>query len=146
MDMLQSLETPALPLGAAVVVWRRRGHELEVLVLHRAARREPHGAGADWSWSLPAETRRPGEYVGFTAQRALREQTGLDLKLTLPEAVASGGVTDRPVFTAEASAAAVVRLDAGHDRHAWVPLDQGLLRCVPPAVADQLRLALAAAA
>ena len=148
MDMLQTLDTaaPTLPRGATVVVWRRRGYELEVLVLHRAAGHESSVAEPDWGWSPPSEARRPGEYVGFTALRALREQTGLELKLTLAEASARGGVTDWPVFTAEDSAAATVRLDAGHDRYAWVPLDQGLLRCVPAAIADQLRLALAAAA
>jgi 8-oxo-dGTP pyrophosphatase MutT (NUDIX family) len=135
-----------LPKGAAVVVWRRQGHELEVLILHRAH----HGADfkgdspdqEDWAWTPPSGARRPGEYVGFTAQRKLREETGLDLKLTLSEA----GAADWRVFTAEAPAGAMVRLDAEHDRHAWVPLDQALLRCLPPRVADQLRVALVAAA
>ncbi len=135
-----------LPHGAAVVVWRRRGHELEVLILHRAH----HGPGfeganldrEDWAWTPPSGARRPGEYVGFTAQRELREETGLDLKLTLSEA----GSADWRVFTAQAPVGAVVRLDAEHDRYAWVPLDQALLRCLPRRVADQLRVALDAAA
>ena len=129
-----------LPQGAAVVVWRRLGHELEVLILHRAH----HGADfeGDWAWTPPSGARRPGEYVGFTAQRELREETGLDLKLTLSEA----GEADWRVFTAQAPPGAVVRLDAEHDRYAWVPLDQALLRCLPRRVADQLRVALDAAA
>ena len=126
-----------------MVVWRRRDHELEVLILHRA-RHGPTGDGEpdDWAWTPPSGQRRPGEYVGFTAQRALREETGLELKLTLSEA----GSPDWRVFTAQAPAGCVVRLDAGHDRHAWVPLDQALLRCLPRRVADQLRVALTAAA
>ena len=139
-------EPAPLPRGAAVVVWRRRGHELEVLILHRAH----HGAVVDggtsdqddWAWTPPSGARRSGEYVGFTAQRELREETGLDLKLTLSEA----GPPDWRVFTAQAPDGVVVRLDARHDRYAWVPLDPALLRCLPPAVADQLRVALDAAA
>lgn len=137
---------PDLPRGASVVVWRRRGHELEVLILHRA-HRGPALEGArsdpeDWAWAPPSGARRPGEYVGFTARRALREETGLDLKLTLSGA----GSPDWRVFTAEAPPGAVVRLDAGRDRHAWAALDPALLRCLPRRVADQLRVALDAAA
>jgi 8-oxo-dGTP pyrophosphatase MutT (NUDIX family) len=129
-----------LPRGASVVVWRRRGHDLEVLILHRA-HRGPALEG-DWAWTPPSGPRRPGEYVGFTARRELREETGLDLKLTLTGA----GSPDWRVFTAEAPPGAVVRLDAGHDRYAWAPLDPALLRCLPRRVADQLRAALDAAA
>ncbi len=133
----------SLPQGATVVVWRRRGQELEVLILHRAHHGPARDAAPeDWAWTPPSGARRPGEYVGFTAQRALREATGLELKLTLSEA----GSPDWRVFTAQAPPGCVVRLDPGHDRYAWVPLDQALLRCLPRRVADQLRGALIAAA
>ena len=146
MTLTPEADPTALPRVAAVVVWRRRGYELEVLILHRAHRGESsEGAGSkseDWAWTPPSGVRRPGEYVGFTAQRALREETGLELKLTLAETALTGW----RVFTAQAPADAQVRLDAGHDRYAWVPLDQALLRCLPARVANQLRVVLDVAA
>lgn len=61
--------------GATVVV-RRAGR---YLVLRRV---EFHDNG-DWEWTPPAGASEPGEAAYHTAVRELREETGLQLPLTL---------------------------------------------------------------
>jgi 8-oxo-dGTP diphosphatase len=54
--------------AAGGVVWRRTGHELEVLVVHRQNRSD---------WSLPKGKCRPGETADMCALREVAEETGL---------------------------------------------------------------------
>ena len=59
-------------LAAGCLCWRRTGHELQVLVIHRPRY-------DDWSW--PKGKQDHGETLPETAVRELREETGLDVRL-----------------------------------------------------------------
>jgi len=122
------------PFGATVVVYRRRGATLEILLLHRAH----HGAeyAGDWAWTPPAGSRLPGEPIDQCARRELREETGLDLPLTLTDC----GAAEWPHYLASVALDAAVMLDAEHDRFEWVAADQAAARCLP----DLTRLPLEA--
>ncbi|MFC3079256.1 NUDIX domain-containing protein [Phenylobacterium terrae] len=125
------------PFGASVVVYRRSGGGLEVLLLHRA-----HGGPefeGDWAWTPPAGARQPGEDPDLAAARELREETGLEL----PIRRVCDGAGDWCVYAAEAPAEAMVVLDAEHDRFEWVAAGDAPARCLPELVAAQLRSALA---
>ena len=114
--------------GAVVVV--RRGDE--ILVLRRA---QYHDNG-DWQWTPPSGAREPGESAEENAARELREETGLELRLTL--------VRDEPwaVFVADAPADAVVVLDGEHTAYEWLSLDDACRRCTPSLVAEGIRAAV----
>lgn len=132
------------PYGAAVIVHRRGPQGLELLILRRAhigpdAANEPSSAG-DWTWTPPAGARLPSEPVGLCAQRELLEETGLVLPLRLTEA----GSSHWRVFKAEARPDVRIVLSEEHDAYEWVGLEEALRRCRPAAVADQIRVALAA--
>jgi dihydroneopterin triphosphate diphosphatase len=115
--------------GATVVVRRRD----EVLVLHRV---EYHANG-DWEWTAPSGSSERGETAHDTAVRELREETGLELRLTL---VRDG---DWTVFAAEAPIDCEIVLSKEHDGYEWLELDEACARCTPALVAAQLREACA---
>jgi 8-oxo-dGTP pyrophosphatase MutT (NUDIX family) len=125
-----------LPHGATIVVFRRIGPALDVLLLHRA-HNGPHYEG-DWAWTPPAGARLPGEPIEDCARRELHEETGLDLPIRPTEC----GSADWCVFVTEAAADALVVLDAEHDRHEWVPAQVAVARCRPVQVSEPLRAAL----
>lgn len=113
------------PFGAAVVVYRQRGPSLEILLLHRAH----HGPDyvGDWAWTPPAGSRLPGEPIEQWARRELREETGLDLDLSLTDC----GTAEWPHYVAIAPPDATVILDAEHDRFEWAAAADAPLRCLP---------------
>lgn len=113
------------PAGAAVVVYRRAGREVEYLLLHRA-HSGPRFEG-DWAWTPPSGARQPGEDIVECARRELLEETGLCLKLTRTNV----GDANWVVFTAEASADAKITLNEEHDRYDWLMLDEALSRTAP---------------
>ena len=123
------------PQGAMVVV-RRTGDETGYLALHRAHRGP--GYEGDWAWTPPSGARLPGEPVLAGAARELGEEAGLT---AAPRPVdLSGGWA---VFAAEVPAGTAVRLDAEHDRFAWLPAAEVERRCRPDAVLASFRRAAA---
>ena len=126
---------PDEPHGAAIVV--RRGCPAEYLLLHRAHR----GAGCegDWAWTPPSGSRQPGEPVLAAALRELREETGL------AAAAADLRVLDLrgpwAQFGLDVPSGGRPRLDAEHDRFAWLPAAAAMARCRPDAVAAGIKLA-----
>ncbi len=124
--------SPEPPYGAAVVVYRAGAVGLEFLILHRS-----HGGAdheGDWAWTPPSGARRPGEPVERCATRELAEETGLRLPLR-PAPVAP---EDWAVFLAQAPVGVEVRLDAEHDRFAWVSGADAVARCQPERVSAPL--------
>ena len=117
-----------MPYGASVVVWRERDGKREWLVLHRAHHR-PEYAG-EWAWTPPSGARLPDEEIDACARRELLEETGLEL-----ECVPTGLREDWAIYVAEAPLDAQVVLDAEHDRHEWLSLEDAVLRCLPEQVA-----------
>jgi 8-oxo-dGTP pyrophosphatase MutT (NUDIX family) len=123
------------PFGATVVVYRRVGDGLELLVLHRAHDGPDHEG--DWAWTPPAGARKPGEDLHACARRELKEETGLEVPIR-PTALAG----DWPAFAAEVPPGAPVVLDAEHDRFVWLEPGEALARCRPAIVAEQIRAVL----
>ncbi len=120
------------PHGAAVVVYRRGGQQLEFLVLHRNIY-GPEYEG-DWAWGPPSGARQPGESVDQCAAREMLEETGLALSVRRIDTDSS----DWAFYTAEAPPQAQVRLSVEHDRCAWLPLDQAAALVTPERVRAQL--------
>jgi 8-oxo-dGTP pyrophosphatase MutT (NUDIX family) len=81
--------------GALVVVYRRRGEDVEYLLLRRTG-----VLSGDWAWGPPAGAREAGEDADAGAVRELREETGLCLAVTRTDA----GSAEWPVYLAEAAA------------------------------------------
>ena len=128
------------PFASCVVVWREVDNGREFLLLHRVA---PGGADydGDWAWTPPAGARQPGETPDAAAVRELAEETGITVPPTpAPEAVGSGDVAH---YVVQVAPDAEVVLDEEHDRFLWLPLDEALPRCLPPAVATGLAEAAA---
>jgi 8-oxo-dGTP pyrophosphatase MutT (NUDIX family) len=123
------------PYAACVVVWRAGAGSREFLVLHRA-HFGPEFAG-DWAWTPPSGARQPGEAPAVAAARELREETGLELALVRIDSPDP----DVALYLAEAPADAEVVIDAEHDAHRWLPLDEAAGLCLPPTVAEGLRAA-----
>jgi 8-oxo-dGTP pyrophosphatase MutT (NUDIX family) len=125
------------PMGASVVVWRRRDDDLEVLLLHRA--HEGPDYEGDWAWTVPAGARFPGEPVEECAQRELHEEAGIEA-----QPVPTGcGPDGWPVFVLEVDDNVEVRVDdMEHDRHAWVSAEEAIDRCLPSVVSDGIACAL----
>jgi 8-oxo-dGTP pyrophosphatase MutT (NUDIX family) len=125
------------PYGASILVWRHARGGREWLVLHRA-HEGPDYAG-DWAWTPPAGARLPGEALVACAERELREETGLSLSLT----ETGLGSDEWPLFVAEASASAEVRLDDEHDRYEWLTLEDAAARCFPAFVGESFSVVAA---
>jgi 8-oxo-dGTP pyrophosphatase MutT (NUDIX family) len=120
------------PIGATILVWRRAGDGIEVVVLHRAAHRPDfHG---DWAWTPPAGVREPHETIEECAQRELREETGLELPLRRTTC----GTAEWVVFSAELTDEEIV-LDAEHDCYEWLAPDEAASRCLPALVGASIR-------
>jgi 8-oxo-dGTP pyrophosphatase MutT (NUDIX family) len=128
------------PFACCVVVWRETAESREFLILHRA-HFGPDFAG-DWAWTPPSGARQPGEDSAVAAARELREETGLDLPLTPVESPDP----DIALYVAEAPPEAGVVLDAEHDAHRWLALEDAAALCLPATVADGLRAAAASLA
>ena len=135
-DGLPVAEEP--PFGAMVVVFRRAGEDIELLVLHRRAAGPP-GYEGDWAWTPPSGARVPGEAVDACASRELAEETGLDL-----ECLRVDDGLEWAIYVAEAPSDATVILDAEHDASRWLPARGALALCRPEVVADHLRIAVEA--
>ena len=75
----------------------------------------------------PSGSRLPGEAVRACAERELAEET----RLVLPLSETGLGSAEWAVYAAEAPVAADVRLDAEHDRFAWVSVEEAASRCLP---------------
>ena len=125
------------PHGATIVVFRRAGGAIELLMLHRA-HHGPEYEG-DWAWTPPAGSRLPGEPIEVCARRELREESGLILDL---EPTACGTV-EWHVYLAEASADIQVVLDAEHDQFVWVSCEEAVGRCRPDRASVPLQAAVA---
>lgn len=121
------------PHGATIVCWRVTGGTTEVLFLHRA--HEGPDFEGDWAWTPPSGARMPGEDVFECARRELLEETGIALELQPVDTK-----TDWAVFMLEIEGDQEMILDAEHDRHEWVELQEAILRCKPLKVADAIRL------
>ena len=126
------------PFGAMVVVFRRAGEDIELLVLHRRAAGPPEYDG-DWAWTPPSGARLPGEAIDTCAGRELAEEAGLDL-----ECLGVGDGLEWAIYIAEAPSDATVILDAEHDASRWLPAHRALALCRPSAVTDCLQIALQA--
>ncbi|CAA9545939.1 MAG: hypothetical protein AVDCRST_MAG33-418 [uncultured Thermomicrobiales bacterium] len=128
--------SPEPPFGAAIIVYRRpRPGAIELLVLHRRAATDDQ---VDWAWGPPSGARWPGEPIGETARRELREETGL---ARYPRPVVTSG-TDWPVFTIEIDTGAAIMLSGEHDRYAWLSPASALEVSGPDLVRDQIRTVL----
>lgn len=126
------------PYGCTVVVFRRMGDDLELLMLHR----KHNGAEyeGDWAWTAPSGARLPGESVDACARRELAEETGL--ALPIHRGVACGG-PDWCVHWAEALHDAMIVPDIEHDRYEWLPPDEALRRALPERVRNDLACVIA---
>jgi predicted metal-dependent hydrolase len=122
------------PYGCSVIVWRPAENGREYLVLHRRTVRGADYEG-DWAWTPPSGARRPGEQLGATAGRELREETGLELRITRIDV----GAEDWPVYAAEAPRDAEVILNEEHDRFRWTSVDEAERLCLPPLVGQSIR-------
>lgn len=116
-------------VGVAIVVWRR-SPAAEILLLHRS--RFGVEFDGDWAWTTPGGGCETGEHPQDTAQRELREETGL---LLACEPVLSPIALRQPdievsVFAAEAPHNAQIVLSDEHDRFEWVSPND-LARCHP---------------
>jgi 8-oxo-dGTP pyrophosphatase MutT (NUDIX family) len=78
-----------------------------------------------------------GESAEETAARELREETGLELPLTLVRAA------EWSLFSADAPHDAAVILSDEHDRYEWISLEEACGRCLPALVGDAIREATA---
>ncbi len=122
-----------MPLGAAVLVWRRgAGGEREWLILHRA-HKGPHYEG-EWAWTPPSGLREVGEDAASCARRELREEIGLDLDVR-----ALVVDSDWALFSAEAPGDAAIALNFEHDRYEWVTEHEAERRCLPAKVGSAFR-------
>ncbi len=135
-DGLPVAEEP--PFGAMVVVFRRVGKNIELLVLHRRAAGPPEYDG-DWAWTPPSGGRHPGEAIDTCASRELAEEAGLDL-----ECLRVDHGLDWAIYVAETPSDATVTLDAEHDECQWLDPEQALEVCRPIAVRDKLAIAIEA--
>lgn len=126
------------PFGATVVVYRRAGPRLELLLLHRAH----HGPDydGDWAWTPPAGSRLPGEDILVCACRELAEEAGLrDVELTR---LASS--EEWAMYACEVAwNAAIDLVDPEHDRYEWVSPSVAVERSKPSRLRIGLRRALA---
>ncbi len=122
------------PYGVSILVWRDRG-DREWLMLHRK-HHGPDYAG-DWAWTPPSGARLPDETVLECAERELREETGLSLRL-VPTRL---GSPEWHAYVARASPEVQVELDAEHDRYEWVSLEEAAARCLPAFVGQSFRTA-----
>ena len=84
-------------LSAGVLLYRRRGHGIEVLLVHPGG---PFWVNKDRrAWSIPKGEPNPGEALPAAARREFREETGLDIALEEESSLAlaplrqSGGKT-----------------------------------------------------
>ena len=126
------------PFASCVVVWRAAASGREFLLLHRAHLGSEFEG--DWAWTPPAGARQPDEEPDDAAVRELREETGLELELTLMESPHP----DVAYYVAEAPPDTDITLDAEHDAHRWLPLEAAAELCLPVTVADGLRAAATA--
>jgi predicted metal-dependent hydrolase len=131
---------PEKPYGCAVVVWRPGDDGREYLILHRRTSRGAEYEG-EWAWTPPSGARQPGEQLDATAERELREETGLELPLTSTDV----GAEDWPVYVAEAPRDARVVLSEEHDRFQWATVEEAERLCLPPLVGAAIRAVDAAA-
>jgi 8-oxo-dGTP pyrophosphatase MutT (NUDIX family) len=122
------------PYGCAVVVWRAGRNGREYLILHRITDHGPDYEG-DWAWTPPSGVRHPAEDAGETAERELREETGLELATTLTEA----GDQDWPVYAAQAPQDVEIVLNEEHDRFRWASADEAERLCLPAMVGRSIR-------
>lgn len=82
--------------------------------------------------------RVPGEEIDVCAARELQEEAGLR---ATPTPLRVEGV-DWAVFELVVPWGTPIAVDGvEHDRYDWVTLDEACARCLPPVVADSLRLA-----
>jgi len=125
------------PHGCSVVVFRRAGDGLELLLLHR--RHNGAEYEGDWAWTSPSGARLPGEPVDECARRELAEEAGLALPLR-PTAC---GTAEWRLYVAEAPMEAPVALDMEHDRFAWLRPEGALPRVHPEPVRRALACAVA---
>jgi len=123
------------PYGTMIVVFRRAGADVELLVLHRCAAGPPGYAG-DWAWTPPSGARRPGEAIDACAARELAEEVGLHL-----DAIRVDDGLEWAVYLAEAPWDAKIELDAEHDESRWLSIDETLAACKPGRVAEGVRIA-----
>lgn len=122
------------PYGCSVIVWRAGETGPEYLILHRQTGRGADYEG-DWAWTPPSGARDPGEQPDETARRELREETGLELDVTLTRA----GEEEWAVYAAEATPEAKVVLNEEHDRFRWVSADEAEQLCLPAMVGRSIR-------
>ena len=125
------------PYGCSIVVFRRHGDEIQLLMLHR--RHNGADYEGDWAWTSPSGARLPGELVDACARRELAEETGLALPL---HATDCGG-PDWRLYWAEAPLNATIAPDDEHDRYVWTTSDEALRRCLPIRVRDNLACVIA---
>jgi RimJ/RimL family protein N-acetyltransferase len=138
------------PHGAQVVVRRPASQdtgalgqdtdgtrELEYLMLHRAARGIDYEG--DWAWTPPSGARLPGEPVLTGALRELAEETGISGAELMPVDLSGPWAA----FAVSAGPDIRVRLDAEHDRFAWLPADEAARRCTVADAAATFRRAAA---
>jgi 8-oxo-dGTP pyrophosphatase MutT (NUDIX family) len=127
-------------------VLRRRHHEIECLVLRRAA-----GTRCPGSWETVHGHIEDGERPSQAAQRELEEETGLSAErlynLSRVETFYQHRLDEValvPVFAAFVSPDAEVRLGPEHDRHEWLPPAEAAGRFAWPregrALDDAMRL------
>jgi 8-oxo-dGTP pyrophosphatase MutT (NUDIX family) len=136
-----SLELPApvlaaseTPHGCAVVVWRAKNGSREYLILHRVTDHGPDYDG-EWAWTPPSGVRHPAEDAAATAERELREETGLELRIVQTDA----GDEAWPVYAAQALPDASVVLNEEHDRFRWVSAAEAERLCLPSVVGQSIR-------
>jgi 8-oxo-dGTP pyrophosphatase MutT (NUDIX family) len=145
-----------LPQEVEVFVWRRRGNEIEVLVLRRCA-------DLGGYWHCVAGAVEPAESWAEAASRELREETGLAVEVVdsgIRYRYAATDVTPErrrelppqaseievACFGAEAPPTAEMRLDWEHDEHAWVSVAEAESRLRWPAVARAMSAVVPGAA
>ena len=122
------------PLGATVIIYRRKQEHVEFLILHRSQAGSDYEG--DWAWTPPSGARYPDESIDTCAKRELLEETGLDLMLQL----APYGTDEWSVYLAEAGSDDNIRLGPEHDRFGWVNLEDAIDRCKPDRASRPFRL------